>query len=398
MSLFPDFPKLTGPYNVACHDLEWGMKKRGQTKSTVLLKLFYPAHITKHDQFANWLPHEAYSKALCDINELPSFVKLYLCYAAMQLKIPVYADAQLKKSSASSGYPVIIFSHGIRGNRHLYSSVCSDLASHGYVVAAIEHRDGSGCLAQGPQGSWIYHDKQPMDSWSLRHEQLAVRQEEVQLCWQTMMHLNDGRIQVDPITRQFAGQLDLDAVTLAGHSFGGATAALILSDPAARAKFRCGLLLDPWVQPLIMRRTNGAVFVGDGDMPRLKAPVACILSEEFTYWPDNFDSVKELVACSDKKDKSLCLTLVGTAHLHQSDILLVLRNVMKFDFRSPFQMDPIRVISLNTEVCARFIQDVCKRKPAVQTKKLPTATKKHTTTMDPTSPSFLMHSIAALAQ
>jgi platelet-activating factor acetylhydrolase len=36
--------------------------------------------------------------------------------------------------------PAVVFSHGLGGIRTTYSSVCSDLASHGYVVAAIEHR------------------------------------------------------------------------------------------------------------------------------------------------------------------------------------------------------------------------------------------------------------------
>jgi predicted dienelactone hydrolase len=52
-------------------------------------------------------------------------------------------------------YPVVLFSHGLAGNAETYTKRCMDLASHGYVVIAFEHEDGSGAFARTADRSLV---------------------------------------------------------------------------------------------------------------------------------------------------------------------------------------------------------------------------------------------------
>ena len=58
--------------------------------------------------------------------------------------IPALYGAPVMRTSSS--LPVVMFSHGVAGMRTTYSAVCCDLASHGYLVAAIEHRSVCVCM------------------------------------------------------------------------------------------------------------------------------------------------------------------------------------------------------------------------------------------------------------
>jgi hypothetical protein len=80
-----------------------------------------------------------------------------------------------------------------------------------------------------------------------------------------------------------------------------------------KSRFQCGLLLDPWAQPLMMMTDKHI---------QLQRPVIAILSEQFSFWPDNYESVQELIDNSKHANQSICLSLNGTEHQHQSDILV----------------------------------------------------------------------------
>jgi predicted dienelactone hydrolase len=64
------------------------------------------------------------------------------------------------KRAASGSYPLVIISHGYPGNRFLLSHLAENLATKGYVVAAIDHTDST-YADQGKFGSTLVN--RPLD-------------------------------------------------------------------------------------------------------------------------------------------------------------------------------------------------------------------------------------------
>lgn len=127
--------------------------------STVLFTLFYPTSLdekaAKEYRRVAWLgrPKKRGTAALIDylsqyglagpFAAIPASPALLSLLAA---KAPAYGGAPLADptSAAAPPFPVVVFSHGLAGSRLAYSQYCGELASHGIIVAAVEHRDGSG--------------------------------------------------------------------------------------------------------------------------------------------------------------------------------------------------------------------------------------------------------------
>ena len=164
------------------------------------------------------------------------------------------SGAPLPRPAGEPKHPVVIFLHGLGGNCEIYSAVCSFIASHGYVVVALESEDGSGSFAVTEEGGVLMY-RRPPTGMAYTHENVAsfrrpfleTRAKEVA---RAVEYLRGGEAaSATGVVADVLGECDVDRVFLAGHSFGGASAAFAARRLPA-GTFRGVLLHDVWPFPL----------------------------------------------------------------------------------------------------------------------------------------------------
>ena len=105
--------------------------------------------------------------------------------------------------------PVIIFSHGLAGDRKGFVNVSRHLASHGYAVAALDHPGSNRTQLDAVLSG---NEREIATPGEFRDRPL-----DVSFLLDELTRLNVG-------DSDFVNQLDLDQVGIIGHSFGGYTA------------------------------------------------------------------------------------------------------------------------------------------------------------------------------
>jgi predicted dienelactone hydrolase len=133
------------------------------------------------------------------------------------LGLPGAALAEAAPDLSAGPYPLVVFSHGWGLSRLLYTDLLEHLASHGFVVLAVEHSGNS--ILDALLGTEAMVAETPA--------QFALRPGDLLRVIEAAEYLGapDGPL---------AGMIDPERVAVMGHSFGGYTA---LSVAGARLDF-----------------------------------------------------------------------------------------------------------------------------------------------------------------
>ena len=331
-----DYPAPRGPYAVGTSEFrltdtarEELLTERSGDYRQILVRVTYPA--LNDDAFAR-LPRDTIQGMASVVTGAMWPNPVTVSWGA----IVTHARRNALLAATQQRYPVLIYSHGMGGNAEMNTVLTQHLASHGYVVMAIDHpflnsgfrfEDGTMIGAESLFDSQFSNTEEQ----DRKREELAVLIEnsrDVPLArlaelireraavnrpqdarWARLHELMsaDQRFLLDSLSSLppgslLAGRLDLDRIGVFGMSSGGTTTHLTCTrDPRCRA----GLNLDGF-QPFLI------------DLPPLRVPFMHMVSER------NFQLA---IAHESAEATSYFVRILGTDHPSFTDFVLSLHRL-----------------------------------------------------------------------
>jgi len=216
-----EFPSPTGPFVVGRTTFYWQDPTRRETLATdpdakreLMVTLWYPGKKENGSVPAIYFPNY---RLIAGQSPAP-----------LPASLRAHAFEQAPVARSSKRFPVVLFSHGLGENTSRYSAQLEELASYGYIVAAIDHTYDNQAVVF-PDGrvarwsnrwEWAFASDGP-DQQLFIFARLRVIVGDVSFVVDQLQRLND-----EPSGR-FNGKLDLGRLGFFGHSLGGAIAPLV---------------------------------------------------------------------------------------------------------------------------------------------------------------------------
>ncbi len=225
------FPEPSGPYKIGTTSLHLVDKNRldEYTKDPddhreLMIQIWYPAEVNKNELTA---PYTAHSKELAaglqTALPLPQFALQHL----NKIQTHSYQDAQLVKNE--SGWPVLLFSHGMNLYRYQNTFQVEELVSHGYIVVGIDHTYDAAATVF-PDGRTVLNSPQLDDGMPALDKHIAVWTDDVTFVLDQLEKFNQTK------NEELYHSMDMRKIGMFGHSYGGATAMqMLLRDDRVKA-------------------------------------------------------------------------------------------------------------------------------------------------------------------
>ena len=191
----------------------------------LMVTLWYPTRLGGPRRPAPWMPRLAADHYLARISGRDTPL-------AQLPRVPdTHAGRDAPVAHRAGGWPVVLFSPGYAEDRALGTALSEDLASRGFVVAAIDHTYDAAEVEFPGHRLMLRH--QPVPTPAVLATSVRIRAADARFALDGLTALNRG---TNPDAEQRAvppgtvGGLDLTRVGMFGHSLGGATTAEAMAE------------------------------------------------------------------------------------------------------------------------------------------------------------------------
>ncbi len=231
--LVTGFPKPSGGFAVGTFNRVLTDPSRSNrygltTNSSFMSTFWYPAAPST----AGILPGAVTEPAVAGDRGLYLFWSFPLPWTNVMLRCVGHGVPGLTVVPGTNRFPVILHSHGWTCDRKFNSQTAEELASHGYIVAAVDHEDCHVTVFPDSRGTRYVSPGSRNDAGLS-----PSRLKDLQCLLDELNTIDDS----DPL---LAGRVDLDHVGVMGFSLGGGTAA---ETCRVDDRIKCAALLDPFV-------------------------------------------------------------------------------------------------------------------------------------------------------
>ena len=229
-----ELPAPTGRYPVGRVAWHWTDSSRADpfaadpaARREIMVYVWYPAKPARTQARAPYLPAFArIEQVLGDSAMKHEFGASYARVRDGMLHTNSIDGAPL--ASAQARYPVLAFSPGFGETSLTYAAALEDLASHGYIVFAVDHPHDAFCVVfpdgrvvPFDQAQWDAALKQPGGAVAYQVAQVSIRAADLGYAIDRVMEL----ARAPTAAALFEGRVDSQRVGAFGHSLGGLAAA-----------------------------------------------------------------------------------------------------------------------------------------------------------------------------
>jgi len=316
-------PYTTGPFLVGTYEVV-------NTQYQIMFRAFYPTDLQSLPSFKSrpciHASSNEFRKKYLNSSELvysiPNWMRAVLNLIGF-CWIPAAQNARI--SNFEDKYSIILFSHGFNSSSAFYTELCCELASHGYIVVALEHDD------QVEERTSRHYSKEISELFLTTH--MSSRTTDVKNVMLFLEKMDSGTVSS---AVEFRDRLDLSRVSIIAQGIGAATA--VEACIALPGRFSRCVNLDACLGPLSETALNSLGKI-----------------ETQMLFLNSGTKMSETIGEKIEKHENITLSNVGSEC--QTDLCIALPSQLLRILRlHTANIDPIEVLRVSCKVSVAFVQ------------------------------------------